>query len=129
VYASGSTAAWLASALVGRPLWWALRQAGVVGDTAATWRAHAGEYIVLPLVEAAAQRVLEHQESRDVGDAADAVYSWDRFRREFGAVALTHGTPSPEDVKVLVKFLARDRQAVVANDQVGPPYQHRTQPC
>jgi charged multivesicular body protein 7 len=125
IYDSGSTAYWLAATLVGKPLWWALQQTGIVGsgETIETesqrWRRLASDYVVVPLLEHAAERVLEHQEALDSGSAADAVYSWSAFKKTFGAVALDRGLASDEDIKVLVKFLERDRKVIITDKNVS----------
>jgi charged multivesicular body protein 7 len=125
VYDPGSTAYWLVSTIVGKPLWWALQQTGIVGTEESTetdaqrWRRVASDYVVLPLVEQAADRILEHQETIDNGSAADTVYSWEGFKKTFGGLALENGSMSDEDVKVVVKFLQRDRHVVAADKQVG----------
>jgi charged multivesicular body protein 7 len=124
VYAADPLLGRVASTLVGRPLWWALQQAGVVSTDdsetdARRWRRLAGDYVVLGLVENAAERVLDHQATLDHGSASDGLYSWADFRKTFAGVAVDGTTLSEEDVKVVVKFLQRDKGVVVADKTVS----------
>ncbi|KAF7304965.1 hypothetical protein MKEN_01211200 [Mycena kentingensis (nom. inval.)] len=116
VYNAGWLPGRIAAYVVGKPLWWALEQLGVVGEDSfvsgsskdnAWW----GEYVVLSLVEAAADDVLTRQ-SEKVGAPADALYSFEGFKKEFVP------TLSDNDTTVLLKFLQRDRGAVVVDGDV-----------
>ena len=133
----------IAKTLVGKPLWWALEQMGVVGEdgmlgslTSSTsgggrrsqesdsswW----GDYVSLALLERAAGEVMERQERRMRGSRADALFTVEEFRRAFGGVA---GGGEDEflrelDAKVLVKYLERDKGIVVVDKEVCLPHQH-----
>jgi charged multivesicular body protein 7 len=54
---------------------------------------------------------------------ADTLYSFDSFRTTFAMSALPGVTLSDKDLRVLLKFLERDRQAVIAEKEVCP---HKT---
>ncbi|KAJ7271980.1 Snf7-domain-containing protein [Mycena haematopus] len=106
--------------VVGKPLWWALEQLGVVGEegflTASpakdtTWW---GDYVVISLVEAAASDILTKQSLKSTGPG-DALYSFESFKRTFSpdSRVLTDA-----DAKVLIRFLERDRRAVVVDKDV-----------
>ena len=111
-----------------KPLWWVLEQLGVVGDdgilTAVTSSDHiprdmtwSGEYVVVPLVEHAAEEVLAKQGKKPNGPA-DRLYSLDDFRKEFGTVLAT-GTPLGEtDALVLLRFLQRDKKVLLFDQEV-----------
>ncbi|CAE6455999.1 unnamed protein product [Rhizoctonia solani] len=107
-----------ASAIVGRPLWWALQQTGLVGDDVIgeTW----GDFVVLANVEAAAKRVIDFQRTKGGIGPASALYTFTSFRQTFGELAAQHSkvTLSETDVRVLVKHLERDRNCVVVDRQV-----------
>ncbi|EIW60360.1 uncharacterized protein TRAVEDRAFT_145680 [Trametes versicolor FP-101664 SS1] len=112
----------IASFVVGKPLWWALGQLGVVdtqasafGDsgTAERWKKAKGDYVAVKLLEQAAERILERQRQKSTGNFADALYNADSFREEFAGCAFEHGSLSDLDVKVLLKFLERDKRAIV----------------
>ncbi|KAF9075124.1 Snf7-domain-containing protein [Rhodocollybia butyracea] len=124
------------SYVVAKPLWWALEQVGVVGeDSLATsvsstfssfgsgasksdtrWY---GDYVLLRLVERAAEAIIETQEIKSTGPA-DALYSFDSFRREFAECLNLDETASmsESDMKVILRYLERDKGVVVVDDGV-----------
>ena len=114
----------IASYVVGKPLWWALQQAGVVGsgdviesDTQ-RWKRVKGDYVLRDLVESAAQGVLAHQRTKETGAFADKVYTVESFKREFSGVALPDVALSDLDMKVLLKHLERDMRVIVIDGKV-----------
>ncbi|TBU50771.1 Snf7-domain-containing protein [Dichomitus squalens] len=117
----------IASFVVGKPLWWALGQLGIVdnhgaafGDsgTAERWKKVRGDYVSVALLEGAAERILERQRLKSSGQLADQLYNMDSFREEFSLVALEDAPLSALDTKVLLKFLERDKGAVVVRGEV-----------
>ncbi|KAG6876967.1 hypothetical protein C0993_011467 [Termitomyces sp. T159_Od127] len=126
IYDPGWLPTRIAAFVVGKPLWWALEQMGVVGEEGflsggmtsrspkdtAWW----GEYVFVPLVEKAADAVLERQAAK-MGGMGNQLYSMDMFRHEFGSV-LGVDVLSDVDVMVLLKFLERDRSALVFDKEV-----------
>lgn len=116
----------IANYVIGKPLWWALQQTGVVAsgeviesDTQ-RWKRVKGDYVLRELVESAAQGVLTHQRSRETGAFADKLYTIETFRKEFSAVALPDLVLSDLDLKVLVKHLERDMRLVIVDGKVAP---------
>ncbi|KAF9564411.1 hypothetical protein CPC08DRAFT_631278 [Agrocybe pediades] len=124
----------IASYVIGKPLWWALEQAGIVSDdTGGSGSRHDmhkdtswyGGYVLVSLVESAAERVLEKQENK-MGSKADALYTLDSFRKEFGSCVLGDDVDSNSstytmretDAKVLVKYLEREKGLVVVDKDV-----------
>ncbi|QRW27702.1 vacuolar-sorting protein SNF7 [Rhizoctonia solani] len=105
------------STLLGRPLWWGLQQAGLVGDDI---RESWGDFVVLANVEAAAKKVIDYQGSKGAIGPASALYTFASFRQTFGDLAAQHSgaTLSEADVRVLVKHLERDRNCIVVDRQV-----------
>ncbi|KAH9946121.1 uncharacterized protein BXZ73DRAFT_36916 [Epithele typhae] len=112
----------IASFVVGKPLWWALGQLGVVdshgaafGDSGAAerWRKVRGDYVFVSLLEATAEQIIERQRAKSTGQVTDCLYNVESFRAEFAAC--THdGTPfSALDVKVILKYLERDKGVIV----------------
>jgi charged multivesicular body protein 7 len=88
---------------------------GLQGDT--SWW---GDYVILSLVEKAADKVVERHEARGKGTKADDLYAFDEFRRAFGGVA---GGREDEmlretDANVLLKYLERDRRTIVVDQEV-----------
>lgn len=121
IYDPGWLPSRIVSYLVGRPLWWALEQTGIVGDEGTQSRNETnwwGEYVVVELVEKAADGVLSLQQERMRG-SADALYTWDDFRRTFSSVFGSSNEPLNEiDARVILKYLERERQQVVLSNEV-----------
>ena len=114
----------IASYVIGKPLWWALQQTGVVGsgdviesDTQ-RWKRVKGDYVLRDLVESAAQGILAHQRTKETGTFADKLYTVESFKREFSGVALPDIILSDLDMKVLLKHLERDMKVVVVDGKV-----------
>ncbi|KAG9102734.1 hypothetical protein FRC06_001266 [Ceratobasidium sp. 370] len=108
----------VASVVVGRPLWWALQQAGLVGSddvVKETW----GDFVILTNLEAAAKAILAAQRAKGAIGPSAALYSFASFRQQFGTVAPSHSgaSLSETDVRVLVKHLERDRGCIVVDRQ------------
>ena len=115
----------IASYVIGKPLWWALQQTGVVGsgdviesDTQ-RWKRVKGDYVLRDLVESAAQGVLAHQQTKETGTFADKLYTVESFKREFSGVALPDVVLSDLDMKVLLKHLERDMKVIVVDGKVA----------
>ena len=120
----------IAAYVVGKPLWWALEQMGVVGEegflSSGTMQDHHkdttwwGDYAVISIVERAADVVMESQEAK-CASPGDALYTMESFRKTFAGVAGgDEVVPLRElDARTLIKYLERDRQMVVVDKEVG----------
>ncbi|KAI0032209.1 Snf7-domain-containing protein [Vararia minispora EC-137] len=113
----------IASFVLGKPLWWALQQMNIVSaddgneTDAERWKYVHGDYVFVDLLEQAASAVITRQ--RDVGTGlADALYNFESFKDAFAAHALPGVVLSDADVRVLVKFLQRDKHVLVADKDV-----------
>ena len=125
----------IASFIVGKPLWWALQQTGLVDvdeggseTDAQRWRRVRGEYVMLALVDQAEDAILEHQREKEAHYIAESLYDFDSFRKEFASIALEGVTLSDQDLRVVLKFLERDKDAVVSDKGVSYsciPYKKR----
>ena len=129
LYATRSLPIRVASYVVGKPLWWALEQAGIVRDEGifgsgsrdrhkgTSWY---GDYVLVPLLEAAGDATIELQESRS-GSPADALYSFASFSQAFSNVVEgpKRAQLHKDDLKVLLKYLERDRGVLVYDKEVG----------
>ena len=62
--------------------------------------------------------MLEHYRSKSHLSLSDALRSVDTFRAEFASKALPGVTLTSSDVKVLIKYLERDRRAIVTSREV-----------
>jgi charged multivesicular body protein 7 len=107
--------------VVGKPVRWALHQLNLnsAEDESDTerWNRIKGDYVLVGVAERAADAVLALQRARSVS-LADTLYSFDSFRATFAASALPGVTLSDKDLRVLVKFLERDRRVVVTEKEV-----------
>ncbi|KAG8748278.1 hypothetical protein FRC10_007668 [Ceratobasidium sp. 414] len=108
----------IASAAVGRPLWWALQQAGLAGSddvVKETW----GDFVILANVETTAKAVLAAQRAKGAIGPSAALYSFASFRQQFGTLAPPYpgASLSETDIRVLVKHLERDGGSVVVDRQ------------
>ncbi|KAI0748115.1 hypothetical protein C8Q80DRAFT_1270559 [Daedaleopsis nitida] len=117
----------IASFVVGKPLWWALGQLGIVdshgtafGDsgTAERWKKVRGDYVAVSLIEAAADRIVDRQRQKSTGQVADSLYSVESFRAEFADCAFENATLSGLDIKVVLKYLERDKGVLVVRGEV-----------
>ncbi|KAF6763991.1 hypothetical protein DFP72DRAFT_956150 [Ephemerocybe angulata] len=126
IYSTHSLPIRIASYVVGKPLWWALEQMGIVGEEGilgSSTRDHKGtawhgDYVIIALAAKAAETIQEMQ--RDiVAGPADSLYSFESFRKTFGVSLDTSGAPLSElDAKVLLKFMERDRGVLVYDNDV-----------
>ncbi|KAH9161343.1 Snf7-domain-containing protein [Lactarius sanguifluus] len=121
IYGSGWLPYRVAAFVVGKPLWWALQQLNVLGSDdeseSERWKHTKGDYVLIGVLEHAADSVLASQRARDVS-LADTLYSFDSFRATFAASALPGVTLSDSDLRVLIRFLERDRRAIVTEREV-----------
>ncbi|KAL5489779.1 hypothetical protein ACEPAI_4611 [Sanghuangporus weigelae] len=125
VYYRGSLAYRAASYALGKPLWWALEQLSLVDSESvesetSLWKKLKGKYVMLENVEKAADAVTNLLRQNVTLSPADSLYSFQAFRRRFGQMgAVLEGTALSEfDLRVLVRFLERDRKIIVTNEEV-----------
>lgn len=81
-----------------------------------------GDYVLVPLLERAADAVMERQHM--MASPGDALYTVETFRTAFAGVC-GGGEDDPlreTDVKVLVRYLERDRGVLVADKEVRYSY-------
>jgi charged multivesicular body protein 7 len=111
----------VAAFVIGKPLQWALHQFNLISleDESDTerWSHIKGDHVLVCVVERAADSVLASQRARHVG-LADTLYNFDEFRATFAASALPGVTLSDKDLRVLIKFLERDRRVVITENEV-----------
>ena len=111
----------VATFVVGKPLQWALHQLNIIGpdeeEDTERWNHIKGHYVLVGVVEHAADAVLALQRGRGVS-LADTLYNLDSFRATFASAALPGVALSDKDLCVLVKYLERDRRAVITEKEV-----------
>jgi charged multivesicular body protein 7 len=76
-----------------------------------------GDYVVVSLLERAADEVLRMQRGK-AGGAGDRLFTFEGFRNTFGTVLSTETSMTEGDTKVLLRFLERDRKAIVFDGEV-----------
>lgn len=78
-----------------------------------------GDYVLVPLLERAADAVMERQDTR-MGSPGDALYTVETFRTAFAGVCGGDEDDAlrETDVKVLVRYLERDRGVLVTDKEV-----------
>ena len=110
----------IASYVVGKPLWWALQQLNIVSDDsgghagdAQSWARVKADYVVLSLLECAADGVLQKQQEKLGASESESLFNFETFKKEFASTALEGVTLSDNDLRVLLRFLERDRQAII----------------
>ncbi|OAX38935.1 hypothetical protein K503DRAFT_122340 [Rhizopogon vinicolor AM-OR11-026] len=112
----------IASFVVGKPLWWAMEQLDMVRSEDSyteteMWKKIEGDYVMLGLVEQAADTLEKLRDGAGISPA-DNLYTTEGFRREFGATVVPGVALSETDIKVLIKYLERERRVVVQNGDV-----------
>ncbi|KZS91062.1 hypothetical protein SISNIDRAFT_457037 [Sistotremastrum niveocremeum HHB9708] len=125
IYHTPSLAYKVASYVVGKPLWWAMEQLSIVGGEEATikndsslWKKVSGPYVSLDNLEAAADAVLEHWRNNRSSSLSDSLHNQETFTTLYSKIALPDVSLTSSDVKVLIKYLERDRQAIVTEREV-----------
>jgi len=78
-----------------------------------------GDYVLVPLVERAADAVMERQHVR-MASLGDALYTVESFRTAFAGVCGGDEDVAlrETDMKVLVRYLERDRGVLVVDKEV-----------
>ena len=114
----------VAAFVVGKPLQWALHQLNLIGpeeeeEDSERWNYVKGDYVLVGVVARAADAVLALQRGRAMSPA-DTLYNFDSFCTTFASSALPGVTLSDKDLRVLVKYLERDRRAVITEKKVRP---------
>lgn len=109
----------VASYLIAKPLWWALGQIGVESLFASNARdvKWHGEYVILSLLECAAEKIMAEQKAK-TGGPSDGIYSVEGFRRDFAACINETHIMSERDAKVLIKFLERDKNVIAVDKEL-----------
>ncbi|KAL1742383.1 Snf7-domain-containing protein [Schizophyllum fasciatum] len=111
----------VATYVVGKPLWWAMEQLGIVGEEsllnsltsrssgAQSWY---GDYVFLAAVERAAAFILDEEKA---DSASDGLYSVSGFRTRFRGALDEAQALGERDAEILLKFMQRDRGVLVAD--------------
>jgi charged multivesicular body protein 7 len=105
---------------VGKPLRWALEALGLVGEETEDTRRWWGDYVVVSLVQQAANATLERQRKKPTPGPSGSLYTFESFRNEFSACLSPQEDfiMSDLDGKVLIRYLERDAKAIVVDNEV-----------
>jgi charged multivesicular body protein 7 len=127
---SASLSSLLASYLVIGPLKWTFDQLGITGEDGIisshpqkriAWH---GTYVMTALLEEAGDRILDKQ-TELLESRADTLYTFESFRYAFADCLPQCVADNEEakmtgvDAKILIKYLERDKSAVIVQDDVG----------
>lgn len=82
------------------------------------WSKVKGDYVLRTLLEKGGDRILNRQRLSPGISLADSLYSFDSFKRQFASCAVDNGVLSDLDLKVILKYLERDRRAIVVQGDV-----------
>jgi len=82
------------------------------------WLYVKGKYVVLSLVERAADTIIAVQRSKSGVSLADTLYSFDSFRAKYASSALADAILSDVDLRVVIKYLERDRKLIAVDQDV-----------
>ncbi|TDL21517.1 hypothetical protein BD410DRAFT_829025 [Rickenella mellea] len=127
IYDSASLPYRIASYVITKPLSWALQQLNIInpdgeggGSTSEQLQSVKGSYVVVRNLEHAADAVQEMQRKKAGVSPADELYSFESFKKLFGVngVVFPDVSLSDTDLKVLLKFLSRDRKVIVTDKEV-----------
>ena len=112
--------------MVSKPLWWALEQLnlveadGPVESESTLWRKVKGRYVILSNLEKVADTVVERQRQKGAVSPSDVLYTFESFRKEFCNPGEEERLPlSDQDLKVLIRFLERDKGVIVSDKEVS----------
>lgn len=78
-----------------------------------------GDYVILAPLERAAAAVLSKQEAKTGISLAESLYNFDSFKKTYAGEALPGVTLSDLDLKVLLRYLERDKRAIVRQGEVS----------
>jgi charged multivesicular body protein 7 len=82
------------------------------------WKKIEGDYVMLGLVEQAADTLEKLRDGAGISPA-DNLYTTEGFCSELGANVIPGVVLSETDIKVLIKYLERERRVVVRDGGVG----------
>ncbi|KIM19537.1 hypothetical protein M408DRAFT_83428, partial [Serendipita vermifera MAFF 305830] len=123
----GSVVGRVADLLIKRSFWWALGQLNLVNaesneNEAQRWKRIKGQWVVIRCVEELADSIIAAQDEKSTLTLSESLYTINSFKRyaESCTGQLKSGIRklSDTDIKVLIRYLARDRRVIVVQGQV-----------
>ncbi|KAF9520485.1 hypothetical protein BS47DRAFT_1387120 [Hydnum rufescens UP504] len=116
----------VASLVLGRPLWWALEQLNIVGESEnpgsydSRWALSQGSYVVLDVLEVAAEAIIKAQLGTGSLSLSESTHNLSSFRTKFAPIILPRAPESLTDldIQVLLRYLERDKGALVSEKEV-----------
>lgn len=73
---------------------------------------------MVSLVERAGEAVLQRQQAKNGASLADSLFKFDGFKKEFAGSALPGVMLSEQDTRAVIRFLERDKRALVIEGEV-----------
>lgn len=128
IYYPGSLIGRVAFNVVARPLWWALEHLTIIEPEGhfhsdeTLWKRVKGQHVVINNLEKAGDAVVERQRQKGAVSPSDVLYTYESFKKEFGDVVDAGLVLSDDDMRVLVKFLDRDKGVIVADKDVSESF-------
>ncbi|PVF94856.1 hypothetical protein CPB86DRAFT_788647 [Serendipita vermifera] len=127
IYEGGSVVGRVADLLIKRSFWWALEHLNLVSPDASEsatslWKRVVGDYVVISVVEKLADSIIAAQDEKTSLTLSDSLYNTELFKKH--AESCLKGTSLPikslsdTDIKVLLKYLSRDRRLIVIQGEV-----------
>lgn len=81
------------------------------------WERVTGDYVILDIVEKAADRLVRIREEQGAFGLADSIFTRDDFTKTYGNKLLPAVCLRELDMQVLVKFLERERMLIVVDKE------------
>ncbi|KAG8781564.1 hypothetical protein FRC15_008551, partial [Serendipita sp. 397] len=124
IYESGSVVGRVADILIKRSFWWAMEHLNLVNpdgseSAAAKWKRVCGDYVVISVVKTLADSIIAAQDEKSSLTISETIYSLDSFKKYAESCSPTHSIRlSDLDVKILLRYLSRDRHVLVVQGEV-----------
>lgn len=126
IYEGGSIVGRVADVLIKKSFWWALEHLNLVSSEAtetpaAKWKRVTGDYVVVSVLKNLADNIIATQDEKSALTLSESIHSLESFKRYAESCSISMGGLAPlssTDVKVLLKYLARDRRVLVIQGDV-----------
>ncbi|KAG8822202.1 hypothetical protein FRC19_006403 [Serendipita sp. 401] len=124
IYESGSVVGRVADILIKRSFWWAMEHLNLVNpdgneSAAAKWKRVCGDYVVISVVKTLADSIIAAQDEKSSLTISETIYSLDSFKKYAESCSPTPSIRlSDLDVKILLRYLSRDRHVLVVQGEV-----------
>ncbi|KAG8806326.1 hypothetical protein FRC17_005079 [Serendipita sp. 399] len=124
IYESGSVVGRVADIVIKRSFWWAMEHLNLVSSdgsesSAARWKRVCGDYVVLSVVKKLADCIIAAQDEKSSLTLSEMIYSTDSFKKYAESCSAVPSIKlSDLDVKILLRYLSRDRHVLVVQGEI-----------